>query len=223
MRNVRILLLLTHVAWASLAYAQSGAESRTSSEHLRVKAGIKGGWNIAALPIGNEVENQQYRSGFHLGVFLKAPLNRFLALQPELTYNNQGTHLLNYRTSRYAAEGTVNLYLNYVTLSLIGVLNLGPFNIHMGPYVAYLTHAHSSPLTPLASGTPVSLSRQDFRSFDYGLTLGTGLDIGRFHPGVRLSGGSQRIGKDLTQAAIDANPVNASRNFLLQVYLGIHY
>ena len=223
MSYVRIVLLLTHVAWVSIVCAQPGAESRTSSEDLRVKAGIKGGWNVSVLPVGNEVENQDYRSGFHLGVFLKAPLNRFLAFQPELTYNNHGTHLRSYRTSQYAAEGTVKIYLNYVNLSLMGVLNLGPFNVHMGPYVAYLTQAHSSPLLPLASGASVSLHRQDFRPFDYGFAIGSGMDIGRFHPGVRLSAGSQRIGKDLTPTGLADSPINGAKNFLFQVYLGIHY
>ncbi len=71
------------------------------------------------------------------------------------------------------------------------------FNIHAGPYVAYLVDGKA---TNNSQGTlfdiEKNLKNEDFNKFDTGLSIGVGFDADKVGFGVRYNYGLQKVGKE---------------------------
>lgn len=76
-------LVLVGSAWSNRVFGQSA------------RAGIKGGLNVTNLYI-DEVDDENARYGFHVGVYGQFLASEAFALQPELLYSTRVTGL--YRT-----------------------------------------------------------------------------------------------------------------------------
>ncbi|MEX2513994.1 MAG: porin family protein [Cyclobacteriaceae bacterium] len=203
---------------ASFAFAQSNNPGP--------KIGIKGGLNLSQLYVDQpNVEDENMKLGIHFGVFGKIPVNSFVAVQPEVLYTNMGSKIA-YGGSDFEdlfgiETGEIRFNLNYIQVPVALAVNLGPLNIHAGPYLSYLLSANvndwkSSDTSP----TEVKeLDTEDFNSTDYGVVLGVGFDIKGVNVGARYNFGMREVGKD----GLAGNLTDNSKNSVGQIYLGFGF
>jgi hypothetical protein len=216
------IFTLIGIAFLLLTFAPQGyAQSNNPGPRL----GIKGGLNFSQLFVDQPtVEDENMKVGLHFGIFTKIPVTNFLAFQPELLYTSLGSKVSYGNTAENILgirEGEVRFNLNYIQLPLAFALNLGPLNIHAGPYVSYLVSANVKNLntSDLTTDTVIELNNNDFNKLDYGLLAGIGFDIKNVTVGARYNYGLREVGKD----GIGRNLTNNSRNSVAQIYLGFGF
>ncbi len=179
-----------------LIFLTSGSFAQSSSNGGGIKFGFKGGVNFSNL-YTDDVDDNNVLTGFQAGVFAKVPVTADFAIQPELTYNTKGAELV---YNNAFVNGTAKFKLNYIELPVLAVFNLSNnFNIHAGPYIAYLVDGKA---TNDSQGTLFdvenSLSNEDYNKFDAGLAIGVGFDTDNLGVGVRYNYGLQTVGKERT-------------------------
>jgi hypothetical protein len=200
------LFLVSHISFAQ-------------NKDTQPRFGIKGGVNLANLYIDN-VNDEQAKWGLHAGIWAKAPLGEFFAIQPELLWSSKGTRLASYNNIPFTQDGTIRFNLNYVDLPVLASLTLGPISLQAGPYVSYLVNANVKNLREdLTTGTAVDLDRGDFHSFDYGLSGGIALDIKGFQLGARYNHGLREVGKSDIAGQLTTN----SKNAVAQVFVAFGF
>jgi hypothetical protein len=120
--------------------------------------------------------------GFAGGAFLGVGVGGSWAIQPEFLYVMKGTKV-------DAAQGGGNINLNYFEIPVLLKLNLLPAKSAVNPFV------FAGPSLSFKTGTKFTSKDVDqnyqARSADYGLVLGTGLDIQKFSLDVRYDLGFQ--------------------------------
>lgn len=189
MKNSKIIIaILLLVSISQFTFAQG------TSDSSNLKFGIKGGVNFSNF-YTQDVEDNNVLTGFNAGIFAKVPITSSFAIQPELLYTTKGAELT-YNNS--FVNGTSKFRLNYIELPVLLVVNLTKnFNIHAGPYVAYLVDGKA---TNNSQGTlfdtESNLSNEDYNKFDTGLSVGLGFDSNDIGFGVRYNYGLQTVGKE---------------------------
>ncbi|HKK38218.1 MAG TPA: porin family protein [Cryomorphaceae bacterium] len=184
----------------------------TFGQHL----GIKGGLNISNLSIDDgDVDN---RFAYHFGGYFNLPVGELLSIQPELLYSARGA------SSTYDAdvlgfdiEGESTFNLNYIDVPVLAVFHLGDaLQIEAGPYVSFL--ANSSFETDGDLGDfDADIDNDSFKSLDYGLTGGLGVNLGLLQVGARYMYGLQEI-QDSEGAEI---LLGDAKNRVIQVYAAL--
>lgn len=190
------------------------------------KFGIKGGVNLSQLFVDQpNVEDENMKVGYHVGLFGKIPVSDFLAVQPELLYTNTGSKIT-YGGSDLSdllgiEEGEVRFNLNYIQVPVALVANLGAFNIHAGPYVSYLLGANVKDLevTDLSSNEVADLDTDSFNRIDYGLVGGIGVNFSNISVGARYNYGLREIGA----SGLAGSLTNNSRNSVAQLYVAFGF
>ncbi len=185
--------------------------------------GVKAGVNFSQLYVNQpNVTDQDTKVGYHIGVFGKIPVNDFLAVQPEVLYSNVGAQIT-YGGSDLAsvlgiAEGKVRFNLNYVQIPIAVVANLGPFNVHAGPYLSYLVGANVKNLktADLNANQIADLDTDSFNRLDYGLLGGIGVNVDAFTVGARYNYGLRPVG----DGGLAGSLTNNSKNGVFQLYVG---
>jgi hypothetical protein len=199
-----------------------GTTAQAQSDDLGVRFGIKGGLNISQLYVDRpDVQDENAKLGLHAGVFLKAPLSDFFALQPELLYSNQGAKV-NYNGMPLLGiqSGEVRFNLNYIQLPVLAVITAGPISFQAGPYVSYLASANVKDLKSDGSmGSQRTLDKSDFKSFDYGLAGGLAVDVQGFQLGARYNYGLTDIGSSDFAGELTKD----SKNSVIQVFVGFGF
>ena len=100
------------------------------AQEKTVRFGVKGGVNFSTLK--NEFGTNDYRTGYHAGVFANIRADKNLSLQPELLYSAQGGEFPNGKKHD----------LSYVSLPLMLQYTIADrFRIQTGPQVSYLTNS----------------------------------------------------------------------------------
>lgn len=189
----------------------SGAVVSSTAQDRRM--GVKGGLNLSNLHI-DEVDDENARVGFHIGVYGQIFSTETFAIQPELLYTTKGT-----KTEWTGAiDQTVTFKLNYLELPVLAVFKLGEAaEIHVGPYVGYLLSANIDTEGDLG-GTSEELDRDHFKSFDFGLTGGFGLNFGAVQVGARYNYGLSEIAdSDVAELTL-----GDSKNSCAQVYVALN-
>lgn len=201
------LFLVSHIA------------SAQSDKDTQPRFGIKGGINLANLYI-DDVNDEKAKWGLHAGIWAKAPIGEFFAIQPELLWSSKGTRLASYNNIPFTQDGEIRFNLNYVDLPVLASLTLGPVSLQAGPYISYLVNANVKNLREdMTTGTAVDLDRGDFNSVDYGLSGGIALDIKGFQLGARYNHGLREIGKSDLAGQLTTN----SKNAVAQVFVAIGF
>ena len=180
----------------------------------QMRAGIKGGLNVSNLYI-DEVDDENARYGFNVGVYGQLFSSDVFAIQPELLFSTKGTK------AEYGGnffDQTIKFNLNYLDLPVLAVFKLGESaEIHVGPYVSYLLNANISHDGDLGSGVD-DLDKDNFKSFDYGLSGGFGLNFGNLQVGARYNYGLAKIA-DGDDAEIF---LGDSKNSVAQIYVALN-
>lgn len=222
--NVRFAFLIS-IGIASvllLSIAQVNAQRNNPGP----KIGVKGGFNLSQLYIEQpNVEDESNKVGLHFGIFTKIPVTDLISFQPELLYTNTGSKVSYGGTDIEdllgIEPGELRFNLNYIQLPLALTANLGPLNIHAGPYVSYLVSANVKNLrySNLSGSESTTLDRNDFNKFDYGLLGGIGFDVRNVTIGVRYNYGLHGVGNN----GIARTLTNKSKNSVAQLYLGFGF
>jgi hypothetical protein len=191
----------------------------SAQDDKQTRFGIKGGLNLANLYVDN-VDDEKAKYGLHAGVWMKAPLGEFFAIQPEVIWSSKGTRIAGYRNIPFTQNGEVRFNLNYIDVPVLASLTLGPISLQAGPYVSYLINANVKNLREdLTTGSAVNLDRGDFNSFDYGLAGGIAVDIKGFQLGARYNHGLREVGKSDVAGQLTSN----SKNAVAQVFVAIGF
>lgn len=217
--------LLTGLGIASLLFFFS-PQVTAQSDNPGPRIGIKGGLNFSQFFVDQPtVEDENIKVGLHFGIFTKIPISSFMAFQPELLYSNTGSKVAYGGTEVGSLlgirEGEVRYNLNYIQLPLAFSVNLGPVNIHAGPYLSYLVSANVKNLrtSDLTTTNTIDLNNDDFNKIDYGLVGGIGFDLRNVTIGARYNYGLREVGRE----GLAANLTNRSRNSVAQIYLGFGF
>lgn len=195
-----------------LAAVTTSAQAQDSDNSLRF--GIKGGLNVTNLYV-EDVDDENPRYGFHVGVYTQLFESDVFAIQPEILFSTKGT-----RTTYDVAgfEGDAQFNLNYLDIPVLAVFKLGESaEIHVGPYFGYLLSASSEIDGDFDDYE--ELDRDDYKAWDYGLSAGVGFNVGAVQIGARYNYGLQKIaGSDSADLAL-----GDSKNSNAQVYVSFNF
>lgn len=185
----------------------------TSSIAQDRRMGVKGGLNLSNLYV-DDVNDENARVGFHVGVYGQLFSTETFAIQPELLYTTKGSET----EWDGLIDQTTKFNLNYLELPVLAVFKLGDAaEIHVGPYFSYLLGANIDTDGDLG-GSNQDLDRDNFNAFDFGLTGGVGLNFGAIQIGARYNYG-------LTEIA-DSNAAEVllgdAKNSCAQLYLALN-
>ncbi|HOO08615.1 MAG TPA: porin family protein [Cyclobacteriaceae bacterium] len=177
------------------------------------KMGIKGGLNVSNLYVDN-VNDENSRVGFHAGFYGQVLATGFFALQPELLYTTKGSE------NEYDGiiDQNIKFNLNYLEVPVLAVFKLGKTaELHAGGYGSYLLGANVSYAGDIATGGE-DLDRDNFKTFDYGLVGGLGLNFGGVQVGARYNYGLVKLAKTNNAKAV----LGDSKNSAAQVYVAFN-
>jgi hypothetical protein len=196
-----------------LASVTRVALAQDSDNSLRV--GIKGGLNVTNLYV-DEVDDENPRYGFHIGVYTQLFKSDVFAIQPEILYSTKGTKVED-------DDGSADFNLNYIDIPILAVIKLGDAaEIHVGPYFGYLLNANID----IDADGPLGfdddeLDRDDFKSWDYGLSAGVGFNVGAVQIGARYNYGLQKIADG--DSEFWEGVLGDSKNSNAQVYVSFNF
>ena len=202
----KILTTLSLLGFISLSNAQ---ESSTTGARF----GVKGGVNFTNLYV-DDVDDTNMLTSFNAGVFVELPITQGVAIVPELNYSRKGSEVQNtILTETYKSK----FKLSYLEMPVLLKLNLVPnFNLHAGPYVAYLLNAKTDVVDE--NGDRVEsfeYDTDDFNKLDFGLSAGLGFDFNNFGIGARYNYGLSEIDKD--------NNANGAKNSAFNLYVALKF
>jgi hypothetical protein len=144
-------------------------------------AGIKGGYNLAAVNFDGNGETGQ-RHGFHVGVYGESFISESFSIQPELMYSQQG-----YEIKDSNGNVTFTQKLNYINLPImLKVYPAKSFFLEAGPQIGLAISNKEE-----YSGFFNSSQEYNPNNFDWGMNFGAGFktDSGisfgaRYHLGL---------------------------------------
>jgi hypothetical protein len=206
--NSKLVLVIT-----ALLISLSSANVLAQRTNPTARAGVKVGLNVSNLYI-NDVNDENARIGFNGGFYGQILSTEAFAIQPELLFSTKGTQA-NYDG---LIDQTVRFNMNYIDLPVLAVFKLGPSaEIHAGAYASYMLSANITTDGDLGSDYD-ELDRDHFKSYDYGLTGGLGLNFGAVQIGARYNYGLVQI----ANSNIASRAIGDSKNSVAQIYLALN-
>ena len=200
-------LMFASLAVGLMSISGIQAQEKTASY------GFKGGLNFSNLYTDN-VDDNNVLTGFNAGLYAKFPVAKGIAIQPEISYTTKGAELV---YNNLFVKGTAKFNVNYIEVPVLLVMNITDnFNVHVGPYAAYMVSGKTSNDSNLMS-TQRDLDTDDFNKFDAGLAGGLGVDLDVVNFGVRYNYGLTKIAKESTTNLISSD----AKNSVLSVYVGL--
>lgn len=182
---------LAAIAIAGLSLTSVQAQTNNSDEsHF----GVKGGVNFSNI-ISEDIDDNNVLTSFNVGVYGTFPVGDILSIQPEVLYSRKGGELT---YDNAFVSGKTQFKLNYIEVPILLKVNVTDnFNIHVGPYVAYLIDAQ---VKNDADGGTIDFEddydNDDFNKFDAGISAGIGFDFNSIGIGARYNYGFTNIGKE---------------------------
>ncbi len=206
-RNVSLLVCVLAILTFSLTEAQA----------QYARAGIKGGLNLSNLYV-DQPNDDRARLGWHAGFYGQLFASEVFAIQPEVNFSTKGTGVT--RIGSNSAEYKTNFNLSYIDIPVLAVFKLGDFaEIHAGAYWAYLLGAKIRNRDNDPMNEFISVDRDNFDDWDYGLVGGIGFNVG---PGVQLGArynyGLNKIAKSTAARVL----FGSSKNQVAQLYLAFN-
>ena len=205
---MRIKFVLLSVILMSCLSSSSVLAQKTA------RAGVKAGMNVSNLYI-NDVHDENARIGWNGGFYGQILSSEAFAIQPELLYSTKGS-LADY--SGFFINQKVRFNLNDIDLPVLAVFKLGrSAEIHAGGYASYLVGANFDYDGNVLNGVD-ELNRDHFKSYDYGLSAGFGLNFNAVQIGARYNYGLVEIADSNTARTY----VGDSKNSVAQLYLALN-
>lgn len=196
-------------SFTTVAVAQDG-----DSDKGGMRAGIKGGLNVSNLYV-DDVDDENPRYGFNVGVYGQIFSNDVFAIQPEILFSTKGTRT---EYSELGFDGDVKFNLNYIELPILAVFKLGDAaEIHVGPYFGYLLSANVDVDGDFDDFE--ELDRDNFKAWDYGLSAGVGFNFGAAQVGARYNYGLQKLADSDAADTV----LGDSKNSCAQLYVSFNF
>jgi len=180
MKTAALLLGLSPLALADT--------TTTTVETQPVRLGIEAGMTFSNVSGPADVSTSN-RSGLAAGVNVELPLGAYVALQPELLFVQRGVNLAK------AGNLSVDAKYNSLELPLLGKLRLnGP----VSPYLVAGPVAIWNISRTLEASGPSGSEGISFKpkTFDFGATLGAGVDVGPVFATVRYTVGITELNEN---------------------------
>ena len=164
------------------------------AQETATKFGVKGGVNFSNF-YKSDVDDNNVLTSFNLGLFAKMPISENIAIQPEISYTGKGSELT---YDRLGVKGTAQFKLDYIEVPVLLVVNVTKnFNIHAGPYAAYMVSGKTTNKSNVGIfDFEDKINVDDFNRFDAGIAAGLGIDLEPVSFGVRYNYGLTKVGKD---------------------------
>lgn len=195
------------------AFAQDTSTSTTHNSHA--SGGIKGGVNISNLYV-DDVNDENARIGFHVGVYGQLFASEVFAIQPEINYSTKGTRVV---TEFATIDQTTKFNLNYIDIPVLAVFKLGQaVEIQAGPYWAYLVGANIDTEGDLGDDFR-EIDRDNFENWDAGIAGGIAFNLGAAKLGARYNYGLREIARSSGAKAF----LGDSKNSVGQIYLALNF
>ena len=174
--------------------------------------GVKGGLTFGDLNIEDfETKN---RIGYHVGGFITLPITDNFSFQPEILYSARGTKAT---YDIFDLEGESTLKTNYIDIPLQGVIHIGDLiQIQGGPYLGILSNTEFETSGDLGDDAE-DLDNDNFKSTDFGLTIGATVNIGVLQVGGMYYYGLQEIQDSEVSKALLGN----AKHRYLQLFVGL--
>ena len=145
----------------SICFAASGQS---------VGFGLKGGLNLSTLNLNDPEASYDSRTGYHLGVFLRARFDK-IGIQPEVLLYTQNGDI------ESSLFGTAQESFSYLTVPLIvKFYPVGGLNLQVGPQFGFLLDGERKYDTFLGTGSADITEYYD--QTDISVALGGGYDFG---------------------------------------------
>jgi len=197
MKNrAKFLVTAIGILTAATLSAQTTTTSTTQTTTYTSEAefGVKGGFNMSNMYTEN-ADDENIIYGFNVGVYGSFPITEHIAIQPELYFTTKGSEL---EYNNEFVTGAAKFRLDYIQLPIMVKFNLTDnFNIHAGPYGAYLVGAKlKSENDQDIFEFEEDLDTDDFEKFEFGVSLGIGFDFDPVSIGLRYDYGLTTVGKE---------------------------
>ncbi len=181
---------------------------------VKAQFGIKAGVNLSYINGNNDiVSNRESRVGFEAGLMYKIPVKEdWLSIQPELLYIQKGG-VFNINQISIEAD------LDYIEIPVLLVYNLlgGVLAMEVGPQFSFLTKVNYQVYED-NNPTFTDTDLDNYNLFDFGLTVGIGLELEIVMIELRYSIGFLEIEKGFTYGGQFYDP--SSNNFNVQFLVG---
>ncbi|TVZ51852.1 porin family protein [Dokdonia sp. Hel_I_53] len=145
-----------------------------------VSFGVKGGVNFAKLQ-GDDVEDADGRTGFHLGAIVEIPVTEKFSVQPEVMYSQQGLQ------SEFEDGNTTSeskLKLDYINVPILGKYYVAEgLSLEAGPQFGFRAKAEQEFESSTTSGGVTVESEgtenieDSIAGFDMGAAIGAGYEL----------------------------------------------
>lgn len=178
----------------------------TQAQDRKNKAtvGIKGGYNVSSVSFNGTSETERLH-GFHIGIYGESYLSKYVALQPEILYSQQGYKIVD-------DSGTYTQKLDYINIPLM--LKLYPvksFFLEAGPQIGFsISHKET-----FDSGFVLYDTSEEFEpnNLDWGVNVGAGF---KSDSGISI-GARYHLGQS------DIYDEDKPKNRVWQVYVGFDF
>ncbi|MCH8566948.1 MAG: PorT family protein [Balneolales bacterium] len=220
MNKYWIVTLLLACAVLFFSHKEASAQFQGLEINQTSGFGVKAGFTAYQISssLGSETESSDLRLGWTIGVFGHIPLTDAISFQPELLFAQKGG-------SGSEAGFNGEIILNYIDVPLL-VRYTFPIDAAVlpsvtgGPVVGFLAGA-----TGKASGNGNSSSTDisdAYKSVNFGLSLGVGLQLDRFNLDYRYEFGLANI-SDLDLPSDVGNVDFSQKNRGFTVSLGYRF
>jgi hypothetical protein len=198
MKKFTLVLFALVLGLSTVAQAQRRGRSSSA-----VSLGLKAGASLTNLTGPDAIAND-YRFGFHGGVFANIGLTSLFAFQPELLYSQKGGNYKNLNDN--------SLRLHYIDVPLAFHVNTGGLFFEAGPQVGFLITAKSQ------SGSVSTDVKNSYNTVDFGYLFGLGYQLKHgLGVGLRYNGGFTNVRQSLTVGSTTVQ--SRQRNGAFQLYL----
>jgi len=191
--------------------------SVNAQDNNSMRMGIKAGVNLSNMTT-KDASNDMI-TGFNVGLFGKLPITNFIAIQPEFYLTTKGS-AVSYNS--LLMNGTARFNLTYLEIPVLCVVNITEnFNVHAGPYVAYMLNGkvkNESNITLF--DFEENIDANDYNRIEAGIAVGAGIDIGGISVGARYNLGLTKVGKEQTILGATYTIPNAT-NSVLNLYVSL--
>lgn len=174
--------------------------------------GMKGGVNFSNMYI-KDVDDENMLVGFNIGLYTNITTGGGISFQPEFNFTTKGSEVT---YSNLFDSGTRKFTFSYLEVPVLVKANITDnFNLHFGPYFAFLVNSKIKNVSSDGSSTFTDLDEDDFNRFDFGLSGGLGFDFKDIGIGLRYNYGLKTVGKEqeiggTTYNSLDAKNSNAN-------------
>ena len=135
------------------------SSAQTSKKEEGIKIGLKGGLNVSNF-LSSDIEDQSYRTSFHLGFVSEIIISEKVSFQPELLFSSQGN--VGKDTKQKYSYVNVPLILRYYVVD--------NFTIDAGPQLGFLIDSFSR-----GNDGNNSINKQNF--FDIAIAAGATYEL----------------------------------------------